>query len=177
MIEERGIKIEGIRIDSGDLVALSRFAREYFSREGLAFLKIFVSGDLDEYRIHDLLEQGAQIDGIGIGTRYSAARHTPAIEIVYKLAQYDGKGLLKTSPDKATRPGRKTITRRKKNLYERDVVSPFDPTADDLLRPFAGAEPVATIRQRLQNELAALPPGVKAIREPETYFVEFSGYR
>ncbi|MHC4517701.1 MAG: nicotinate phosphoribosyltransferase [Planctomycetota bacterium] len=176
IVEERGAKIKGIRIDSGDLVALSRFAREYFKREGLDFLKIFVSGDLDEYRIHDLLEQGAQIDGIGIGTRYGAARHAPAIEIVYKLIQYDGKGLLKTSPDKQTRPGRKTITRRKTDRYEKDTVGPFDPNADDLLKPFTSSEPMAVIQQRLRSERAALPQGVTAIRNPETYPVEFRGY-
>jgi len=177
MIEERGIKIKGIRIDSGDLVALSRFAREYFQKEGLDFMKIFVSGDLDEYRIDDLLAQGAQIDGIGIGTRYGAARHAPAIEIVYKLVQYDSKGLLKTSPDKHTRPGRKSVTRSKSNLYEIDTVSPFDPEADDLLNPFTSAEPMATIQQRLRTELAALPQSVKAIRNPEIYPVEFSRHQ
>jgi nicotinate phosphoribosyltransferase len=176
MIEERGIKIRGIRIDSGDLVALSRFAREYFQKEGLDFMKIFVSGDLDEYRIGDLLAQGTQIDGIGIGTRYGAARHAPAVEIVYKLVQYDGKGLLKTAPDKHTRPGRKSLTRSKRNPYEKDIVTPFDPEANDLLRPFTSAEPMATIQKRLRTELAALPPGVKAIRDPSTYPVEFLGY-
>jgi nicotinate phosphoribosyltransferase len=177
MIGERGIKIKGIRIDSGDLVSLTRFAREYLQREGLDFMKIFVSGDLDEYRIHDLLEQGAQINGIGIGTRYGAARHAPAIEIVYKLVQYNGKGLLKTSPDKATRPGRKTIARNRSDVYEKDIVSPFNPDANDLLEPFTAAECMEIIQQRLQSELSALPQDVKAIRDPETYPVEFSGHR
>lgn len=176
MIEGEGIKIKGIRIDSGDMVALGRFAREYFQKEGLDFMKIFVSGDLDEYRIGNLLAQGAQIDGIGIGTRYGAARHAPAIEIVYKLVQYDGKGLLKTAPDKHTRPGRKTLTRDKNDRYEKDIVGPFDPDADDLLIPFTSADPMPTIQQRLRTELAALPPGVKAIQDPGTYPVEFLGY-
>jgi len=109
--EEKGIKIRGIRIDSGDLVKLSNFARRHFQEKGVSFLKIFVSGDLDEFKIDDLLEQGGQIDGFGIGTRFAVSRFAPAIEIIYKIVQYGSKGVFKTSPGKQTRPGRKTIIR------------------------------------------------------------------
>jgi nicotinate phosphoribosyltransferase len=173
-LAERGIAIKGIRLDSGDLVELSRFARDWFRQEDVAFLKIFVSGDLDEYRIHDLLERGAEIDGIGIGTRYAAARHAPAIEIVYKIIQYDGRDLCKTAPNKETHPGRKTITRIKSERYERDLVQAFDPNAPDLLQPFVTTESMAIIQQRLTRGLAALAPDIACIRDPKTYRVEFS---
>jgi len=137
-------------------------------------MKIFVSGDLDEYRIHDLLEQGAKIDGIGIGTRYSAARHAPAIEIVYKIARYDGRDLRKTSPDKETHPGRKTITRVKNDRYEKDLIVPFDPDAPDLLQPFTATEPIEAIQKRLTKELTALPADVAFIRKPRPYPLEFA---
>jgi len=175
-LEKKGVQIKGIRLDSGDLVALSRFTRETFRREGLDFLKIFVSGDLDEYKVHDLLAAGAEIDGIGIGTRYSTAHQAPAVEIVYKIAQYDGRALSKNSPDKSTRPGRKTITRiTHANRYEKDIVAPFDPAATDLLRPFEAAEPIETTRRRLTQQLAALPEPVKSIRNAQRYPVDFSG--
>lgn len=171
---QTGVEIRGIRIDSGNLVELSKFARDHFRQHDLDFLKIFVSGDLDEYRIGDLLEQGAQLDGVGIGTRYGAARHAPAIEIVYKIAQYDGKPLAKTSPAKHTRPGRKTVLRvTDDGRYEKDIVSPLDPNAEDLLRPFTSAEPLVDIQQRLTTQLAALPSGVKAIKNPQVYPVDF----
>jgi len=175
ILEEKGIEIGGIRIDSGDLVALSQFARDAFHKEGLDFLKIFVSGDLDEYKIADLFAAGAEIDGIGIGTRYSAARHAPALEIVYKITEYDGQGLAKTSPQKTTRPGRKTVTRTSNaGQYERDVVGPLRPEMEDLLQSFAEAESTDAVRARLTRELAALPAGVKAIRAPEDYPVDFT---
>ena len=175
ILEERGIKIKGIRIDSGDLMALSKFARDCFRKERLDFVKIFVSGDLDEYKIHDLRQAGAEIDGIGIGTRFSAARHAPALEIIYKIAQYNGQGLAKNSPDKTTRPGRKSITRiAHAKRYERDTVGPFDPAASDLLQPITVNEPIETIRRRLMQELSALPERVKSIRHPEVYPVDFS---
>ncbi len=172
--EQTDVEIRGIRIDSGDLVELSRFARSHFEHEDVDFLKIFVSGDLDEYRIADLLERGAEIDGVGIGTRYGAARHAPAIEIVYKIVEYGGQGQAKASPGKHTRPGRKTIRRvTNDGCYAGDTISPFYPTPDDLFQPFASAEPMAEVQKRLAAQLAALPPGVKTIRNPQDYPVEF----
>jgi nicotinate phosphoribosyltransferase len=138
-------------------------------------LKIFVSGDLDEYKIHDLRQAGAEIDGIGIGTRFSAARHAPALEIVYKIAQYNGQGLAKNSPNKTTRPGRKSVTRiARAGRYEQDIVGPLNPAASDLLQPIAGNEPTGTIQRRLAQDISALPEGVKSIRDPEIYPVDFS---
>ncbi len=69
------------------MVKLSGFAREYFDQNNVSFLKIFVSGDLDEFKIYDLPQAGAQIDGFGIGTRFAVSRNAPAIEIVYKIVQ------------------------------------------------------------------------------------------
>lgn len=173
LYEEKDIKIRGIRIDSGDLVKLSNIARKHFREKGVSFLKIFVSGDLDEFKIDDLLKQGAQIDGFGIGTNFAVSRYAPAIEIIYKIVQYSEKEVFKTSPGKQTRPGRKTIIRIKNKYYKRDVVSRLQPKADDLLTPFRSAEQIQTIQQRLTSELSLLDDSIKAIRSPEKYQVEF----
>ena len=61
-------------------------------------MKIFISGDLDEFRIEDLLNSGAEVDGIGIGTRFAVSRYAPSIDIVYKIVKYGEKELFKTSP-------------------------------------------------------------------------------
>ncbi len=169
----RGIRLRGIRLDSGDLVALSRFARAHFRNEGLEFLRIFASGDLDEFKIADLLQAGAEIDGFGIGTRFTVSQHAPAIGIVYKIAQYGSRRLHKTSPDKETRPGRKSILRTGTPRYEEDRVVPFQPDDGDLLLPFASAEPMPVIQQRLAGELSRLPDSVKAIRNPALYPVAY----
>lgn len=176
---KRGIRLRGIRLDSGDLLGLSRFARDCFRREGVEFLKIFASGDLDEFRIAELLAAGGEIDGFGVGTRFTVSEHAPAIGIVYKIAQYADRGIYKSSPDKATLPGRKSVVRKsgiRNSKYETDLVTPFDPRADDLLKPFHSAESMAIIQHRLQSQLAALPEAVKAICEPVTYPVEFAGF-
>jgi nicotinate phosphoribosyltransferase len=172
--QQKGVRIHGIRLDSGDLVELSKFARMYFRQEGLEFTKILVSGDLDEFRIAELLQAGAEIDGFGIGTRFTVSQHAPALGIVYKIAQYGLRPLHKTSPDKETRPGRKSIARTGTRRYEHDRVVPFNPDAEDLLRPFTSAEPMPAIRQRLADGLSHLPDPVKALRNPARYPVEYA---
>lgn len=169
---KHGIRIRGIRLDSGDFVALSRFARTYFKSEGLEFLRIFASGDLDEYRIAELLAAGAEIDGFGIGTRFAVSEHAPALGIVYKIVQYGDRPLHKTAPEKTTLPGRKTFLRTE----SRDVVKPLDGRADDLLQYFQATEPMAVIQERLRAALRALPEAYRDIRSPGQYPVEFTGF-
>ena len=174
LYEQKGIQIKGIRIDSGDLVEISKFARDYFRQNDVSFLKIFVSGDLDEYKIYDLLRAGAQIDGFGIGTRFAVSREAPAIEIIYKIVQYGDKGLFKTSQDKQSRPGRKSIIRIKDKYYQKDIVSTFQSNPQDLLKPFESTEQIETIQLRLANELSCLSDSIKGIRNPQMYPVEFA---
>jgi len=170
---ERGVKLRGIRLDSGDLVELSEYARKYFEENGVGFLKIFASGDLDEFRIAKLLKAGAPIDGFGIGTRFAVSRAAPSVQIVYKIIRYGDKDLLKTSPGKESRPGLKSIIRIKDELYQKDIVSSLQTDEQDLLKPFKSAEKIQTIRKRLSIELSLLDDSVKSIRNPHKYTVEF----
>jgi nicotinate phosphoribosyltransferase len=172
--EQNGVKIKGIRIDSGDMTGLSKFARKYFEDSGVEFLKIFVSGDLDEFRMADLLEAGAQIDGFGLGTRFAVSPSSPSVEIVYKIVRYGDKDLLKTSPGKESRPGRKTVIRLKDEYYQKDIISPLQSDAEDLLRPFKSVEQIRTIQERLATELSHLDDSIKAVRNPQAYPVEFT---
>jgi len=171
---DTGVKIKGIRIDSGDFAALSKFARRHFENRNVTFMKIFVSSGLDEYRIAELVDSGAEIDGFGIGTRFAVSHHAPDIDIVYKIIQYAGKGLYKTSPDKHSRPERKTVLRTKDMLYVKDTVVPYAARADDLLKPFEAPEPIETVKNRLRAELDCLPDEIKTIRNPKAYPVEYS---
>jgi len=172
----RGVRIRGIRLDSGDLVELSRFARDHFKQAGVEFLSIFASGDLDEFRVAEMLDAGAEIDGFGVGTRFTVSQHAPAIGIVYKIARYGDRDLHKTSTDKGTIPGRKTILRAGNPVYEKDTIIPFESRPDDRLQPFQSAEPMPVIQDRLKKELSALPDLVKRITEPAAYPVNFVGF-
>ncbi|MCL1879422.1 MAG: nicotinate phosphoribosyltransferase [Actinomycetia bacterium] len=85
-MEQRGQRLAGIRIDSGDLAWYSKRARLLLDAAGLDYVKIIVSNDLDEYAIQSLRDQGACIDSWGVGTRLVTAYEEPALSAVYKLS-------------------------------------------------------------------------------------------
>jgi nicotinate phosphoribosyltransferase len=111
-LRAEGIAIRGVRLDSGDLVALSRSVRAILDQGGLADVTIFASGGLDEDSLLGFAAAKAPIDGIGIGTSLTTSSDVPAIDCVYKLQEYAGIARRKRSTSKATWPGRKQVWRR-----------------------------------------------------------------
>lgn len=107
-----GIRIRGVRVDSGDLAAHARRVRAILDAGGLADTIIFASGDLDEYALRELLARGAPIDGFGVGTRVDTSSDQPYLDCAYKLQEYAGTPRRKRSEGKATWPGRKQVHRR-----------------------------------------------------------------
>jgi len=106
-LREKGFKLQAVRLDSGDLADLSIKARRILDRNGLRDVSIFASGNLDEYRIRDLIRAGAPIDAFGIGTAMVVSADAPSLDMIYKLAEYRGVPRIKTSTSKITLPGRK----------------------------------------------------------------------
>jgi len=111
-LRQRGFRLAGVRIDSGDLAALSRRAREILDAEGLRDAIIVASSDLDEYKILELRRRGAKVNAWGVGTRLVTAYDQPALGGVYKLCAIQGptgewKYRVKVSDDlvKSTLPG------------------------------------------------------------------------
>jgi nicotinate phosphoribosyltransferase len=102
-VKEKEISLTGVRLDSGDLVSLSQGVREL-----LPGIKIYASGDLDEWEIQRLIKEGASLDGYGIGNRLVTG---VPVNGVYKLVEIDGISTMKQSSQKATYPGRKQIFR------------------------------------------------------------------
>ncbi len=85
-MEAAGERLAAVRIDSGDLAKLSKYARAAFDEAGLPYVKISASNDLDEYTIQSLLAQGAPIDSFGVGTKLATCDPQPSLGGVYKLA-------------------------------------------------------------------------------------------
>lgn len=118
-MEAEGERLSGIRIDSGDLAKLSAYARRRFDEEGLGYVKIVVSNDLDEHTISSLLGQCAPVDAFGVGTKLATCYDQPALGCVYKLsARRDGASeawtpVMKFSeqPYKRTIPGVQQVRR------------------------------------------------------------------
>jgi nicotinate phosphoribosyltransferase len=108
--------LQGIRLDSGDIVALSKLARKLLDKAGLNYVKIFASGNLDEFKIKDLLGKGARVDNFGVGTNMGTSIDAPSLDVIYKISEVtdeDGKFLptMKLSKGKVTYPGRKQVFR------------------------------------------------------------------
>lgn len=85
-MRERGERLAGIRIDSGDLSWLSKMARRLLDEAGLADCGIVLSNDLDEYTIQSMLDEGACVTSFGVGTKLASAYDQPTLGGVYKLA-------------------------------------------------------------------------------------------
>lgn len=110
-LQHRGIAINAVRLDSGDLGAHARRVRAILDAGGLEQVRIFSSGNLDEHRLAQLLTEGAPIDGFGIGTHLDTSADAPYLDCVYKLQEYAGIARRKQSEGKVTWPGRKQVYR------------------------------------------------------------------
>jgi nicotinate phosphoribosyltransferase len=127
-LQEKGQKLGGVRLDSGDLADLSIKVRHILDAHGLQYVKIFASGDLDEYAIEDLLKKKAKIDAFGVGTRMSTSYDRPYVDVVYKLTGKVERGVfipaMKLSKGKMTLPGKKQIfrERNKGGRYLKDII-------------------------------------------------------
>lgn len=112
-LEQRGEELFAVRLDSGELGELARHVRRELDRAGLGGVKIVASNELDEYRLADLLQDGAPIDVFGIGTALATGKPDAALDGVYKLAMVNEQPCIKTSeaPAKTTLPGRKAVAR------------------------------------------------------------------
>jgi nicotinate phosphoribosyltransferase len=132
---DSGSQIPAIRLDSGDLLELSKRARAILDKGGKTETKIFASSDLDEYRIEELISRGARIDAFGIGTQLATSYDSPALSGVYKLVALEDGGKLsmklKLSPEKATYPGPKQVWRAtdETGRYREDLVALSDEPA------------------------------------------------
>jgi nicotinate phosphoribosyltransferase len=174
-----GIAIQGVRLDSGDLIALSRDVRAIFDEAGLARLRIFASSSVDEYLIAQAVAAGAPIDGYGIGTHLTTSADAPYLDCVYKLQEYAGQPRRKHSVAKATWPGRKQVFRRlgRDGRIAADIVTLEGDRQDGqaMLVPVmrdgrrtGAAESLKTIRERAAGALATLPAKLRQLDRAET---------
>jgi nicotinate phosphoribosyltransferase len=184
-LREKGIAIQGVRLDSGDLADHARKVRRILDEGGLADAVIFASGNLDESIVSQLLAAQAPIDGFGIGTRMDTSADAPYLDCAYKLEEYGGRPRRKRSEGKATWPGRKQVYRR----YDADgrmrsdiLTVENDPQeGEPLIRPVMCAgkrlhapAPLSALRERARDQLARLPHGLRTLEKGPDYPVQVS---
>lgn len=184
-LKREGIRIKGVRIDSGNLTDHARQVRQILDMGGLQHVTIFASGDLDEHVLRDMLGSGAPVDGFGIGTRMDTSSDMPYLDCAYKLEEYAGKARRKRSEGKQTWPGRKQVYRNHAadGRIAADVVTiegdaqPGEPLLMQVMRGgqrLAATAPLSDIRNHAAENLARLPEPLRQLQEPYVYRVEIS---
>lgn len=178
-----GITVQAVRLDSGDLGEHARRVRAILDAGGFPGIRIFASGNLDEYEIRRLLAGGAPIDGFGVGTRMNVSADAPYLDCAYKLQEYAGMARRKRSEGKATWPGRKQVFRRfdAKGCMVGDTltldgeVAPGEPLLVPMVREgrrLAPSPPLTEVRAGTTAQLLALPEALRRIDGSATYAVE-----
>jgi nicotinate phosphoribosyltransferase len=196
-LRQQGQRLQGIRLDSGDLLDLSLKARRILDQNDLKDVRIFASGNLDEYRICELVKAGAPIDEFGVGTAMVVSADAPALDVAYKLTEYKGTPRMKTSQHKMSLPGCKQVFRalQEDGAFCSDMIGLADENETAVARELTsaparmtailhkqfgnghrvGTHPaLAEIREQFLSALAKLPPGYQDLDQPETYPVRYT---
>jgi nicotinate phosphoribosyltransferase len=174
VIRELGLQGQlAIRLDSGDLLELSRGSRAILDEAGLTQVRIFASGGLDEFEVHRLVKAGAPIDAFGVGTRVGVSADAPTLDSAYKLVEYDGRPMMKLSSQKSTAPGRKQVFRGENGdtigLREESLPG-HEPLLVPVMKDGERTGPHRTLdtaRALFRGDLERLPERFKAIERPE----------
>ncbi|MCW3983853.1 MAG: nicotinate phosphoribosyltransferase [Candidatus Bathyarchaeota archaeon] len=189
-LEAKGVRLGGVRLDSGDLVQTSKKVRSILDAKGLHYVKIFASGDLDEYRIAELLSADAPIDAFGVGTKMGTSADRPYLDGIYKLCETqtprgEFSPIMKLSKDKNTLPGRKQVYRIRggDGFFQKDVLALADepPVGEPLLLKVMEKGELTyklptlkEIRDSAAANLAQLPSQYKVLTHAPAYPVEVS---
>jgi nicotinate phosphoribosyltransferase len=184
-LQAHGITVKGVRLDSGDLADHARTVRRILDEGGLPHAEILASGNLDEYRLRDLVQTGAPIDSFAVGTAMTTSSDAPSLDCAYKLQEYAGRPCRKRSEGKATWPGRKQVFRfhRSDGHLDHDVVTTHDDhlSGEPLLHPvmkqgrrLAPAPDLAELRRYAAARLGRLPERLRALETVPAYDVRIS---
>ncbi len=175
---------KGVRLDSGDILNLSKEVRQLLDENGYEKAMILVSGGINEYKIKELLDKGAPIDAWGVGTELVVSADLPYLDCAYKLVEYDGKPKMKFSPHKVTLPFKKQVYRfYKDGLFEKDIICAYDESFDGkpLLKQYIKdgklveeLPSLKEIQQKAINSLNSLPEEFKDITKTVYYLPEIS---
>ena len=184
-----GKKLKGVRLDSGNITLLSKRVRKILDDAGLEQVKITASGDLNEYKISQMLAKGARIDSFGVGTEMVTSKDVPALGGVYKLVEQEIEEKLmpkmKFSKDKSTCPSKKQVYRflDKKQLFKKDIIGLVDEEfdANELLLPVmkkgklvCKVPTVQQIQKTAAKNISQLPEKLKDLDSTTEYPVTIS---
>jgi len=180
-----GVDVRAVRLDSGDLAAHALRVRAILDAGGLHQVRIFASGNLDEWKLREILAREAPIDGFGVGTRVNTSSDAPYFDCAYKLQEYAGVARRKRSEGKATWPGRKQVHRRVgadgriagDTLTLADDPQPGQPLLEPVMRAGRRLRPspaLDAVRRFARAQLELLPDALRALDPAPPYPVTVS---
>jgi nicotinate phosphoribosyltransferase len=185
-MQKRGHTLIGVRLDSGDMVSLSREVRKIFDDAGLYDVKIYASSGFDEFKIAKVISEGATIDAFGVGTKVGVSADAPFVDVVYKMVRFKGRDVRKLSPGKVTLAGEKQVFRTldQNGRYLEDIIGRRDEIIAEgkpllekvmenghLLRPHPQLQ---MLQEKFKKNFAALDDGYKSIQNHKAYPVKLS---
>ena len=185
-MQKKGHTLIGVRLDSGDMVSLSREVRKIFDDAGLLDVKIFASSGFDEFKIAKVISAGAAIDAFGVGTKVGVSADAPFVDVVYKMVRFKGRDVRKLSPGKVTLAGEKQVFRTsdQNGRYSEDIIGQRDEIIVEgkpLLEKVMGNgkllcphPQLQVLQERFKKNFAALDDGYKSIQDPKAYPVKLS---
>ncbi len=185
-MEEKGHLLIGVRLDSGDMVMLSKKVRKILDDAGLFNVKIFASSGFDEFKIAAFISKGAKIDAFGVGTKVGVSADVPYFDIVYKVVRFKDRDTRKLSPGKVSLAGKKQVFRKtdKQGMYLDDVLGIRDEKiggGQPLLKKVMehgtsiGTYPsLKEIRNEFESNFSFLDEKYKSLYDAERYPVKIS---
>jgi len=185
-MRQAGLTLRAVRLDSGDMVQLSKQVREILDESGFPEVKIFASGGFDEFKIQKILTSGAIINAFGVGTKMGVSADAPYLDMAYKMVMYNGRPVMKLSTGKVSLAGPKQVFRQRDEhgLFKGDLIGLLDEDVADseplletvmqdgkkLLPP----EALPKIQERFREEFSQLPEIYKDLEGNPNYPVRIT---
>lgn len=184
-LNAKGISVQGVRLDSGDLADHAKKVRRILDEGGLSRTQILASGNLDEYRLRDLVKNDVPIDSFAVGTAMTTSSDAPSLDCAYKLQEYAGRPTRKRSEGKTTWPGRKQVYRyfTPDARLSHDIVTtdrdrrPGEPLLRPVMKEGRLLEPapdLSEVRRYAAAQLGQLPESLRALEIGPSYDVRIS---
>jgi nicotinate phosphoribosyltransferase len=171
-LRQSGHQLRAVRLDSGDLLALSRATREILDAAGLVDTRIYASGGLNEHEVARLVTAGAAIDVFGVGTDMGVSGDAPSLDMAYKLVEYAGTPRLKLSSKKVSFLGKKQVFRilDEAGQYVRDLLGLREEQREEV----ASGVPLARVKPQLEQIMAEgrLLRPLPSLHESRTLFLQ-----
>jgi len=185
-MEARGERLHFVRLDSGDIAAISQEVRRILKEEGLDYVRIFASGGFDEFKMAQVLAAGGEVDSFAVGTKMGVSADAPYFDCAYKLVKYGARPVMKLSTGKVTLVDKKQVHRffdhrgmmaRDTIALRREEVPGATPLLELVMDGGKAVKPLPSLKAARKHFLAAfarLPEEYKALTDPPRYPVDLS---